>query len=183
MHQIDDSMKILGKGITAENRAMLDELKDPDRIMTTKGADARLGREIDEKSAGPLVSTSVTRVETRLHAHAETAIVDSRFKDADTVIRNKLSGMKATGHGVQAGRRGFLRTQLRRTSREVRHLRARDARRLPWKNGRGGRRVRPLAASSSFERGDFDWRISPRVGGGRALLGIRARSDPGTGGG
>jgi len=41
------------------------------------------------------------------------------------------------------------------------HLRASDARELPWKNGRGTTRELALSpAGASFERGDFDWRLS-----------------------
>lgn len=45
--------------------------------------------------------------------------------------------------------------------REVLHLRPGDARRVPWKNGRGVTLELALAPDgASFERGDFDWRIS-----------------------
>jgi uncharacterized protein len=41
------------------------------------------------------------------------------------------------------------------------HLRGADARVLPWKNGRGTTRELALwPCGASFERGDFDWRIS-----------------------
>src|SRR6185503_21054008 len=44
---------------------------------------------------------------------------------------------------------------------EVVHLRAADARVVPWKNGRGVTRELALwPAGASFERGDFDWRLS-----------------------
>lgn len=45
--------------------------------------------------------------------------------------------------------------------REVRHLKANEARRAPWKNGRGVTEELALwPDGSGFERGDFDWRIS-----------------------
>lgn len=45
--------------------------------------------------------------------------------------------------------------------REVRHLREQDVRRLPWKNGLGVTRELALwPPGATFERGDFDWRIS-----------------------
>ncbi len=45
--------------------------------------------------------------------------------------------------------------------REIRHLRPEDARRVPWKNGRGVTAELALWPSgASFERGDFDARIS-----------------------
>jgi len=44
---------------------------------------------------------------------------------------------------------------------EVLHLRPADARRVPWKNGRGFTDELALwPPGASFERGDFDWRIS-----------------------
>lgn len=49
----------------------------------------------------------------------------------------------------------------RPTRREVRMLRAAAARRVPWKNGQGFTEEFALGpAEASFERGDFDWRIS-----------------------
>lgn len=45
--------------------------------------------------------------------------------------------------------------------REVLQLNAADARRVPWKNGRGVTEELALAPDgATFERGDFDWRIS-----------------------
>jgi hypothetical protein len=44
---------------------------------------------------------------------------------------------------------------------EVLHLRAADARRVPWKNGRGFTSELALwPTGASFEKGDFAWRIS-----------------------
>ncbi len=44
---------------------------------------------------------------------------------------------------------------------EVVHLRSADACVVPWKNGRGVTRELALwPAGTSFERGDFDWRLS-----------------------
>ena len=46
-------------------------------------------------------------------------------------------------------------------AREVRHLRARDYRNVPWRNGRGMTTELALwPDGASFERADFDWRIS-----------------------
>jgi environmental stress-induced protein Ves len=46
-------------------------------------------------------------------------------------------------------------------AREVRLLCARDCRRVPWKNGRGTTCELALSPDgASFERADFDWRIS-----------------------
>lgn len=44
---------------------------------------------------------------------------------------------------------------------QVRLIRASDARRVPWKNGRGETHELLLwPEGTSFERGDFDWRVS-----------------------
>lgn len=53
------------------------------------------------------------------------------------------------------------RTVHARLMREALHLTANDARRLPWKNGRGFTEELALwPEGSTFERGDFHWRIS-----------------------
>ncbi|MCK6447207.1 MAG: HutD family protein [Planctomycetes bacterium] len=45
--------------------------------------------------------------------------------------------------------------------RSIRHLSPTDARRVPWKNGRGETLELALhPPGASFERGDFEWRIS-----------------------
>ena len=48
-----------------------------------------------------------------------------------------------------------------RPPRAVLHLTTRDAREVPWKNGRGvTRELAVWPEDASFERGDFEWRIS-----------------------
>jgi environmental stress-induced protein Ves len=48
-----------------------------------------------------------------------------------------------------------------RPQRAVLHLTARDAREVPWKNGRGVTRELAIwPEDASFEHGDFEWRIS-----------------------
>lgn len=45
--------------------------------------------------------------------------------------------------------------------RTIVHLTASDARRMPWKNGRGvTEELACWPVESTFERGDFDWRVS-----------------------
>ncbi|MBM3986021.1 MAG: hypothetical protein FJ296_10095, partial [Planctomycetes bacterium] len=49
----------------------------------------------------------------------------------------------------------------RRATPGLRVLRAADARRVPWRNGRGVTEELALAPpGASFERGDFDWRVA-----------------------
>lgn len=103
MHQIDDSMKTLSKGVTAENRtAMLDEIgKLETALMTAKALTPDSAAKIDEKKRPAFVNdfrkTLIDGMNFALAA--EVSIVDAKFKEADTTIRNKLGGLKSTGHG------------------------------------------------------------------------------------
>ncbi len=103
MHQMDESMKVLGKGITAENRdKSLEEIaKFETAVMTAKAQTPESAAKIDDKKrAAYIVDFKKTLVEALQFAlTAETAILDGKFKDADTAIRNKLGGIKSTGHG------------------------------------------------------------------------------------
>lgn len=103
MHQLDDSMKILSKGVTAENRdKSLEELaKLETALMTAKALTPDSAAKIDEKKRNAYVNDfKKTLVEALQFAlTAEVAILDGKYKDADAAIRNKLGGIKSTGHG------------------------------------------------------------------------------------
>ncbi|MEO6711500.1 MAG: cytochrome b562 [Planctomycetota bacterium] len=103
MHQMDESLKVLGKGVTAENRAAsLEELaKFETAVMTAKAQSPDSAAKVDEKKRPAFVTDfKKTLVEAMQFAlTAEIAILDGKYKEADTVIRNKLGGMKSTGHG------------------------------------------------------------------------------------
>ncbi|HUR28576.1 MAG TPA: hypothetical protein VM509_10345 [Planctomycetota bacterium] len=103
MHQIDESLKALGKGVTAENRpAMLVELaKLETAVMTAKAETPESAAKVDEKKRDAFVAEyRKTLVETLQFAlSTEVAILDAKYKEADTLIRNKLGGMKSKGHG------------------------------------------------------------------------------------
>ncbi len=103
MHQIDDSMKVLGKGVNAENRtAMLEEIaKLETALMSAKAQTPDSAEKVDEKKRPAFVNDfKKVLIETMQFAlQAETAMLDGKYKEADTLIRNKLGGAKSTGHG------------------------------------------------------------------------------------
>ena len=103
MHQMDESLKTLGKGITPENRAAsLDELgKFQAAVLAAKALTPDSAAKVDEKKRAAFVNEfHETLIETlQISLTAEVAIVEGKYKDADTVIRNKLGGVKSKGHG------------------------------------------------------------------------------------
>jgi Cytochrome b562 len=102
MKQIEDSLKQLEKGVTPENHAaMLDELsKLETAIIAAKGQVPGSAEKVEEKKRAAFVADyRKTLVATlRLALDAETAIADGKYKDADGLIRNKLSAQKSAGH-------------------------------------------------------------------------------------
>ena len=103
MQQMNDALKALGKGVTADNKsAMLDELtKFETALIAAKSQTPSSAAKIDEKKRPAyLADFRKTMIDTlKLAEDAEVLIVDAKYKDADTLIRNKLGGMKSTGHG------------------------------------------------------------------------------------
>jgi hypothetical protein len=103
MRQIDDSLKALGKGVTAENRpAMLLELaKFETAVIAAKAEIPESAAKVDEKKRDAFVADyRKTLIEALQFAlTTEVAVVDGKYKEADTLIRNKLGGMKSKGHG------------------------------------------------------------------------------------
>jgi hypothetical protein len=103
MHQMDESLKNLSKGITAENRdKSLEELaKFETAVMTAKAQTPDSAAKVDEKKRPAFVADfKKTLVEAmQMALTAETSILDGKYKEADTTIRNKLGGIKSTGHG------------------------------------------------------------------------------------
>jgi len=103
MHQMDESMKVLGKGVKEENRdAALEELaRFQSAVLTAKALTPDSAAKVDEKKrAAHTHEFRKTLVEAlQFTCVAETAILDGKYKEADTVIRNKLGGVKSTGHG------------------------------------------------------------------------------------
>lgn len=103
MRQVDEALEVLAKGVNAENRkASLDELaKLETAVMTAKSQTPDSAEKVDEKKRAAFVNDfRKTMIETLQFAlAAEIAIVDGKYKEADTLIRNKLSAMKSEGHG------------------------------------------------------------------------------------
>ena len=103
MHQLEDSLKILGKGVTAENRAAsLEELaKFQAAVLTAKALTPDSAAKVEEKKRAAFENEfRATLVEAlQFTCSAELAILDGKYKDADTLIRNKLAGVKSKGHG------------------------------------------------------------------------------------
>ena len=103
MHQMEDALKVLGKGVTAENRAVsLEELaKFQAAVLTAKALTPDSAAKVEEKKRPAFENEfRATLIEAlQFTCSAELAILDGKYKDADTLIRNKLGGMKSTGHG------------------------------------------------------------------------------------
>ena len=103
MQQLDASLKVLSKGVTAENRAAsLEELaKFETAVMTAKAQSPDSASKVDEKKRDAFVAefkkTLIEAMEFALTA--EVAVLDGKYKEADTLIRNKVSAMKSKGHG------------------------------------------------------------------------------------
>ena len=103
MHQVDESTKTLSKGVNAENReqSLLEIAKLETALMNAKALTPDSAAKVEEKKrAGFVNDFKKTLVEAlQFTLTAETAILDGKYKEADTVIRNKLGGIKSTGHG------------------------------------------------------------------------------------
>lgn len=102
MKQMSDALKVLEKGVTAENHAAaLEELsKFETALVAAKGQVPDAAAKVEEKKRAAFVADyRKTLVATlRLALDAESAIADGKFKDADSLIRNKLVAQKSAGH-------------------------------------------------------------------------------------
>lgn len=102
MKQIADALQSLEKGVTAANKAAaLEELgKLETALVAAKGQVPDSAAKVDEKKRAAFVADyRKTMVATlRLALDAETALADDKFKDADTLIKNKLAAQKSAGH-------------------------------------------------------------------------------------
>jgi hypothetical protein len=102
MEQMNDAMKNLSKGITADNKAAsLDELtKFETAVIAAKSQTPGSAAKVDEKKRAAFVAdyrkTLLDALKTA--CDAEVAIADGKYKDADKLISNKLSGVKSAGH-------------------------------------------------------------------------------------
>jgi Cytochrome b562 len=102
MKQMSDALKVLEKGVSADNHAAaLDELsKFETALVAAKGQTPDSAAKVEEKKRAAYVADfRKTLVATlRLALDAEAAIADGKYKDADALIRNKLSAQKSAGH-------------------------------------------------------------------------------------
>ncbi len=103
MQQMNDALEALSKGITAANReAALEELaKFESAVIGAKAAVPASATKVDEKKRAAFVADYRKTLIDALDfaAAAERAVIDGKYKDADTLVRNKLGGLKSTGHG------------------------------------------------------------------------------------
>ncbi|MCE9594726.1 MAG: hypothetical protein K8S98_11085 [Planctomycetes bacterium] len=102
MREMNGAMKVLGRGVTAENRdAALEALTKFERaVVAAKAATPEKAATVEEKKRPEfVVGYRKTLIEVlKLACDAEVAILDGKYKDADTIIKNKLMGLKNEGH-------------------------------------------------------------------------------------
>jgi hypothetical protein len=110
MHEMDDALKALAKPITAETRAAaLESLaKFESAVIAAKAETPPSAAKVEEtKRAAFVADYRKTLLEAlKFACDAETAALDGKYKDADTLIRNKLGGLKSTGHSKFKGEEG-----------------------------------------------------------------------------
>ena len=103
MDQMNASLKVLGKGITAETRTTaLDELvKFEQAVIAAKGQTPDSATGVDEKKRPAFVSEfRATLCEAlKLACDAEIATVNGKYKEADGIVKGKLDSLKSAGHG------------------------------------------------------------------------------------
>ena len=110
MKEMNAALESLGKGVTAANKdASLEALaKFETAVIAAKGTEPGSAAKVDEKKRSAFVADyRKTLLEAlKFAADAEAAVVDGKYKEADTLIRNKLGGLKASGHGKFKGSDG-----------------------------------------------------------------------------
>ena len=102
MEQMQESLKALGKGITAETQgAALEELTRFEQALLTAKAqvpDSAAGVD-DKKRAAFVAEFRATLCEAlKLACDAEIATVNGKFKDAKNILEGKLGSLKSAGH-------------------------------------------------------------------------------------
>ena len=107
MQQMGASMKVLEKGVTAENHAaVLAELaKLESALIAAKAETPETAAKVEEKKRAAFLAdyrkTLLTTL--KLACDAEIAIADGKYKEAEALIRNKLAAQKSAGHGKFKG--------------------------------------------------------------------------------
>ncbi|NOT30984.1 MAG: hypothetical protein HOP15_11100 [Planctomycetes bacterium] len=102
MGQLQQSMKALGKGINAETQAAaLEELaKIEAAILTAKTQTPDTAATVDEKKRADFVAEFRTTLleALKLACDAEIAVVNGKYKEAEGILRGKLSTLKSASH-------------------------------------------------------------------------------------
>lgn len=110
MHKMEEALKALSKPVTAETRAAsLEALANFETaVIAAKAETPESASKVDEKKRAAFVADyRKTLVDAlKLACDAETAILNDKYKDADGLIRNKLGGMKSSGHSKFKGEGG-----------------------------------------------------------------------------
>lgn len=102
MGQLQQSMKALGKGISAETQAAaLEELaKIEAAILVAKTQTPDTAATVDEKKRPDFVAEFRTTLleALKLVCDAEIAVVNEKYKEAEGILRGKLSTLKSASH-------------------------------------------------------------------------------------
>lgn len=102
MGQMKDALEVLEKGIKADNRdAALEELaKFQTAVIAAKAQVPDSASKVDEKKRAEFVADFRASLAEalKLACDAEIAVVKGKYKDADSLVRNKLAATKSAGH-------------------------------------------------------------------------------------
>jgi hypothetical protein len=107
MGQINQSVKTLGKGITADSATLaLEELvKIEQALIAAKGETPDTAAEVDEKKRADFVAEYRTSLlEVLKHVcDAEIAVLEGKYKEAEGILKGKLGSLKSAGHAKFQG--------------------------------------------------------------------------------
>lgn len=110
MKQMSAALKAMGKGVTAETRqaALVEIARFQAALIEAKAATPESAAKVDEKKRAAFANDyRKSLIEAlKVACDAEIAIVDGKYKDADSLIHNKLEGLKSAGHSKFKGDAG-----------------------------------------------------------------------------
>lgn len=102
MREMNGALKSIGKGISAENRDVaLEALSKFQRgAIAAKASTPGMAAKIEESKRPEFVAEyrKMLAETVKLACDAEIAILDGKYKEADEILKNKLMGMKKSGH-------------------------------------------------------------------------------------
>lgn len=103
MKEMNAALEVLGKGVSPANKdtSLIELTKFETAILAAKAEEPASAGNVEAKKRAAFVADFRKTLLDALKyaADAEAAILDGKFKEADTLIRNKLGGLKSTGHG------------------------------------------------------------------------------------